>query len=302
MGLAALEQYAIAPVRVRVVFHENNTTLCVWAQDGGKYALRISRPNKMGHDVLREEVKCVDALSKTAVAAAGIVRNRRGRRITRVGAPGVPEKRDCVLFDWLRGSQLAERMTTDNCRRWGELSARLHESGRQLDLQLPVLDDVYDGVAETLFNPEHHALIKPDVQLDLRALRDSARRVLRSLKDRTVIHGDLHPWNIKIDRGHLRPIDFEYIRHAHPLQDVAISLYYLDRLTKKARDRHAFIDGYTSVAGWPERQDGQLATLIAARGLLLLNEVLATPDPHIRAFAPRVLRQTKRLIKRAQTR
>jgi len=291
-----LSQYDLEIARVRFVYHENNTTFCVWDADGGKYALRICRPKTEGHDVLAAEVKVVDALSRTAVGAAAVVRTRTGRRVSRASADGVPEARSCVLFHWLRGSTLSERITAATCQQWGTLAATMHRESRQLRVALPEMDDVYDGIPEVLFDPAHRPVVGEDLARGLRRLRDRTRRILRRLDDRTIIHGDLHPWNVKVDRGRLRPFDFEYVRRAHPLQDVAISLYYLSRISKKASLRKAFIDGYRDVAGWPTQWDRDVDTLIASRGLLLLNECLHSDDPHVRKFAPKTARRLRRAL------
>lgn len=43
----------------------------------------------------------------------------------------------------------------------------------------------------------------------------------------SVIHSDLHQWNIRSYYGSLSPIDFEDIMWGWPIQDIGNSLYYL---------------------------------------------------------------------------
>jgi hypothetical protein len=40
----------------------------------------------------------------------------------------------------------------------------------------------------------------------------------------------------------------------------------------------AFRAGYETVAGWPERRAGQIATFMVGRALVLANDLLITPE------------------------
>lgn len=305
---AALARYPVEPVSMRLVFCEANATFAVTTRAGDRHALRVGPPHTGGIDALRAEVDVVHWLSSTDVPVPSIVPARDGERVVEVEVPGVPGSRRCVLFGWLPGPMLADRLGPDVVVAWGALLARLHERGRGFipgpGVTLPVADDVFDGVPEVLFGREHRATLSPGLRRDMRRLRDRARGILRALGTLppTILHGDLHPWNIKLHRGVLRPYDFEYVRRGHPLQDVAISLYYLHRVDEEGRFAPAFVDGYRRVAPWPEPRRGQLATLVAARGLLLLNECLASPDPHVRAHAPALARRLPETIARARER
>jgi hypothetical protein len=48
-----------------------------------------------------------------------------------------------------------------------------------------------------------------------------------------------------------------------------------------------FRDGYESVADWPEREPGEVATFLAGRALVLANSVLIAPE--YAAEAPGIL-------------
>ena len=46
-----------------------------------------------------------------------------------VSTEGVPDARSCVLFEWVRGRRLRERLRADLVRKFGELTAVVHEHG-----------------------------------------------------------------------------------------------------------------------------------------------------------------------------
>lgn len=74
----------------------------------------------------------------------------------------------------------------------------------------------------------------------------------------------------------------------HPVQDVATTVYYLrvrDLEHDDTRLEDAYRRGYETVAPWPAASPAQLDALVARRGLLLANTVLASPDPAERAQA-----------------
>ena len=81
-------------------------------------------------------------------------------------APGAPEPHDCVLFRWIPGPALADRLTLENVRRLGVLSARLHAhaAGFRPPPALPVrtLDQFPGrGEREVLFSHEHPLFLPP---------------------------------------------------------------------------------------------------------------------------------------------
>lgn len=87
--------------------------------------------------------------------------------------------------------------------------------------------------------------------------------------------------------------DFEDVAWGHPVQDVAITLYYEQRDPRYADLRAAFRDGYETVARWPERDAGEIDHFIAARTLMFVNFVLniaGDPEEFYSAAFPRLER------------
>jgi Ser/Thr protein kinase RdoA (MazF antagonist) len=113
-----------------------------------------------------------------------------------------------------------------------------------------------------------------------------------------VLHNDLHHWNVKIYRGKAYALDFEDLMWGHPVQDIAVALYYYFGYENYAALRDAFQRGYTSICPWPEVAPGEIDTFIAGRGLTLANYVLEDADPDWRAMAPEFVERVEGRLRR----
>ena len=92
-----------------------------------------------------------------------------------------------------------------------------------------------------------------------------------------MIHGDMHGWNVKLNRGRVAVFDFEDMVWGWPIQDIGVALYYYWRRDDFDELVAAFRTGYESVAPWPDR-GGELWTVIIARTLLMANDVIVQPE------------------------
>jgi Ser/Thr protein kinase RdoA (MazF antagonist) len=200
------------------------------------------------------------------------------------------DRYDCVLFAWLPGVELSERVTPENLRRLGALSARLHEHAAAFqpppDLPVRTLHELIGrGEREVLFSHAHPPFLPPPRRAVFEQVAARFRREVDALyadpAGRRVIHADLIPENVKVHRGRLRPLDFYEAIWGYPVQDVALSFYdlrfFVDcRPHGYAALRDAFADGYTTRLPWPERRGGQVDLLVAGRRLRKANWVLFT--------------------------
>ncbi len=114
-----------------------------------------------------------------------------------------------------------------------------------------------------------------------------------------IIHGDLHQWNVRYSRGVLSPIDFEDLMWGWPVEDIAVTLYYLQDRPDYPQLLEAFIQGYQRVCPWPELTAGEINALIAARGIGLLNFALQNqglPDLDVPGFISRLEMRLHKLL------
>jgi Ser/Thr protein kinase RdoA (MazF antagonist) len=304
MAVAALQEYDLAVKRVRLVTNSFNGIFRVDTLDARKYILRVCLPEG-GHSLeeIHSEMMWLAALRRdTDLGVPQPLAARGGRLVTTVAVAGVPEPRHCVVFGWVPGPDVADRLTLDNVRKMGELAARLHDHAgafappegfwlRTKDRVFPYGEPVvlFEDAFHDLFPPERHEVFTAAVERVQAALD----RLYGGQGGPRVIHNDLHQWNVKVFRGRVYALDFEDLMWGHPVQDIAVTLYYFHGHEDYPALREAFRRGYESRREWPERVPGEIDTFIAGRGLTLANFILQDPNPDWRRQAPAFIERTE---------
>ena len=281
LAQAALEHYDLGPTQVRLI---SNGWNCVFRVDtaSGPCVIRITRPIPGADDrSVRSEVEFMSELAAhTELAVPAVVRNREGALVTPAQADGVPEPRECVVFGWLGGPDLAARRSPASWAKLGELMATMHRFAEDwtpspafhvtdYDSCIPYGEPlvVFEAGRTALYGLED--LLREAVELTNQRIAALAREV-----PPIVLHGDLHQWNVKIKRGVLSPFDFEDLLTGAPILDVATSLYYVRHDDDYAELARAFKAGYERQRPWVERGPGEMERLMFARAIDLLNAVL----------------------------
>ena len=248
----------------------------------GPYVIRVSRPIPgAAQRSVASEVEFMTALaSGTDVAVPPVMRNRDGELVTVATAEGVPEPRECVVFGWIGGPDLAERRSPETWAKLGELMATMHVFAETWEPTAGFCVADYDscipyGEPLVVFEPgrlEFHGL-----ESLLREATDATNERISTLRremPQIVLHGDLHQWNVKIKRGVLAPFDFEDLLTGAPVLDIATSLFYVHGDPDYLELARAFKSGYERRRSWPEREHGEMERLMFASSLDLLNAVL----------------------------
>jgi Ser/Thr protein kinase RdoA (MazF antagonist) len=302
--MAALEYYDLEVARVRLLSNDFNGIFRVDTADGQKHILRVCLPEG-GHGLreIRSEMMWLAALRRdTALGVPQPLATREGEWVTTLEIDGVPGPRHCVVFGWVPGPDLAEKLTLGNLRKLGELAALLHDHAATFTppggFWLKTADSIFPfGEPVVLFDEAYRSLLPPERLEIFRQASQRAEAVLdRLYADRSglrVIHNDLHQWNVKVYRGKLYALDFEDLMWGFPMQDIAITLFYLKDHEAYPALREAFAQGYTSRSPWPECYSGEIEALVAGRGLNLANFVLQDPNPEWQQAAPAFLERTE---------
>ena len=314
-AMAALDAYDLDVARVRLVTNETNGIFRVDGTDGRRFVLRVGRGGTIGHTPteVRSETEWLGALARdTDLRVPAPVANRDGEAVTRVEVSGVPGARDCVLFHWVPGRQLDDDLRPDTMAAYGALAASLHEHAATFRPSPEFGVVRYDRVFPfdqpvILFDPTRTSFVT-DAQRDVfRAGAEVVARAIESLRagePARVLHGDLHRWNVLVDRrsGGAAPavaaIDFEDLCWGWPVQDLAIALYYLHEEPTYPEILAAFRAGYESVRPWPDVTGAEIATFIAGRAIVLANDVELLEDPEVRAEAPAYMARFERRVRR----
>jgi Ser/Thr protein kinase RdoA (MazF antagonist) len=149
---------------------------------------------------------------------------------------------------------------------------------------LPRFDDPLFGDDDRITGDDHSPLLtQADTDLLARVLAATRRAYAAMFADATPVplHADLHQWNAKWWRGRLSIFDFDDSGFGIPLQDLAITAYYVRRVDP-ALER-ALHEGYATMRPLPDVTCAEYEANLASRNLLLLNDVLATNNAETRA-------------------
>lgn len=304
LAFDALDMYDIDVYRVvRIADHLNNLYR-VDTVDGQRFALRISNPTWRSELELRSEISWLLALdAETDIGAHVPIPNRSGDFITTVRRPGVPEPRRSVLFSWIPGVDLVRRLTARNVQEMGRLAATLHAHGSSFEPDRPFTDRKLDrlfprGEQVVLDDPAFGHLFADGQREVFDRAREMAEAELARLYHGParpiIVHGDLHHENVKVDAGKLRPVDFEDIVWAYPVQDIALTYFDFRYFAPEGAPGYEeltawFEQGYRQVSVWPVKGAEQIDILHVARQFWVANWVLLNDAPiHHQPFIDRL--------------
>lgn len=304
LAFAALAQYDLPVRAVRLISYHFNAIFRVDTGDRRRFVLRINIPGIRSPGNILAEMEWLAALTRdTDLVVPEPLRNRAGELVTTVGAAGVPELRHCVVFGWVPGRDLHHAITPENYRKLGMFSARLHDHAESWTPTVRLELGAYDRVL--LF--ETKTLVWESLGEDegmpagrIRVFRQAYRKANRMLSDLyassgplSILHADLHQGNLRLFRGGMHALDFDDCLLGYFVQDVGITFYYAQGHPDYPELQNAYRTGYESVRPWPETAPGQVAGMVAARGLLLSQFLFDGANPAFRAMLPSFLERAE---------
>lgn len=171
------------------------------------------------------------------------------------------------VADWVRGLEAYG----DLQRAWSERGSTLIEIGVPIR-SLGALADAVPGMAD-------HPLTSPHLTDADRAAWHAAtpsliaacRRLDALGPPATLVHGDLHPWNIVVQDGRYRVIDWPGAALGHPFVDLALYLFQMDDHDTRRHLRDAYLIGWSGVIdGAALAEAGELALTVGCLDQALL--------------------------------
>ena len=293
LALEALARYNLVVRRCTLVNRSFNTIFRVDAADGTRAALRVGPSHRIHADGTElAEANWLDSLRDDGhVVVPLVIAASDGSVAVVASSRGVPEPRSCVLFGWVPGRPMSERITLERARALGTLSALLH---RHAAAHTPaVAPDVLVG-DHVLYWRDQDRLA--ELEPTYGALLADAAELVQQTLDRLwrnpphpahLVHGDLVPSNVMVSGRETVVIDFQDLFWGFEVQDVAITIASLARSAGGRELVDAFRDGYEIERGWPATDADTLATLVAGRYLHQLNLGLNLRKPGLEAFIAR---------------
>ncbi|MBM4202963.1 MAG: hypothetical protein FJ194_02275 [Gammaproteobacteria bacterium] len=303
-GLAwrALEQWNLTVDHMSPAGSGENTVFLLHGSTGPAHVLRIHRPGYHTPAELRSEVEWMTALHDAGISVPRPVRTLHGATHAEVLLPGADldapattiRSRQVGIIEWLPGKMLGEVIEDaaapadilNGFRSLGQLIARMHtqaENWQQPEtFTRPVLD------AEALMGDSPHwgsfwtmPLLDPDEKaLFLRAkarLREELRVLDRS-QGFSLIHADLHAWNVLMEGDRISVIDFDDAAFGWHAFDLAVALYPFIEDPRLTDFRTAITEGYRLSHDLPPEREKQIDLFLVVRSLMVLGWMWARPD------------------------
>lgn len=290
VAVDAAEAFGLSVARLEPLLHAYNTTFEVHTTDGTRLAMRVgtNSPSTPAH--LASQQTWVHAIrTQTEVLVPEAIAAPDGRFVLPLPCPEMGRDLLVVLNSWLEGPDVG-LLTVEQARELGRVTAILHEhaagwSGSST-LALPTYADPLFGDRDVLTGAADE--IPGGAATVAEALR-RCRSAFAALAEvpRLPLHADLHGSNLKWHEGRLAVFDFDDCGHGPAVLDLAIATFYLR--VRPGSDAEgtsaALLEGYAGRRPLPAGVDEHLDALMAARQLLLANDLLGTSTASLRAGA-----------------
>jgi Ser/Thr protein kinase RdoA (MazF antagonist) len=291
--------FGIAPVGLELARHAFNTTFRVDAGDGRRVAVRVNTNSVSTPAHIAAQHAWMRSLAdETDLRLPVPLRTPTGADVVLVPFSG----RDLpvVVASWLEGAEVGE-CDPVQAAALGAAMATLHAHARTWSMpaggHLSAFDEPLLGDEDRLHDAFRHR--PQDLALVEWALRRcrGAMSAAQHLERPVVVHGDLHGANLLWDDERLAVLDFDDCGFATPAFDLAVATFYLRGADPEVEA--ALRAGYREVGELPV-EDGALdfEGLVAARQLLLANDLLASRTAELREMAlPYLDRTVERLAR-----
>lgn len=288
-ALEALRQYPIEVASLRLLNHGFNTTFRVDTVDGRRFSLRMNVNSRRTDAFIGAEMAWLAALSAEADLWVPTPQlSRDGALLVHVESADLQRSLPAALFEWLPGPDLGDEATPAQIRAVGRATAALHAHGERWSpppgTELPAIDTILMDVPHVL-GDDHPLLSTADHELLDTAFEHIQQHydAMFANAQRQPLHADLHVWNLKWYRGRLSVFDFDDSGIGVPVQDLAISAYYL---RDNAEQETVLLEGYQEVRSLPSFSSEQFEAMVASRNLILLNDVITTTNAEFLAMLP----------------
>jgi Ser/Thr protein kinase RdoA (MazF antagonist) len=305
-ALEILERYGLQNPKLKLLSHGYNTFYRVDV-NGQKFALRLGVNSLRSFENVSAELAWLNALSReTDLTVPKTVATKDGNLIVNLELDGISRAIHCVLFSWLFGSDvLEEDLSSQLVERFGRVTAQLHNHASSFklpaDCKLFEMRNVIFTEKNSLWDNTHPEWL-PKERLEIfKEVYARVQKVLDQIYSSDtppmILHADLHEGNFKQNRKRLTLFDFDDCALGYPVQDFAVTFYSLSNENDYDQNRAAFKHGYSSLRPWLLEYDSVIEALIAARALVLANDVLQSLNPEWHKIAPRFFERSEKRLR-----
>lgn len=291
-----LGAHGIHEGKLRLLNHDFNTTFRVDCPEG-RFALRINLNSPRTVREVGAEAAWVAALhADTDLVLPHPHLTENGETVVATSVKGVDRELAAVVYSWLDGPNLGERMTVHQARAMGQTIAALHAHGEYW--QPPSDTRVFRINSIMMDLPDRRDDIAEIDESSANTIEDAHQMMAETLApvfsaETHVIHADVHMWNAKWHADQISIFDFDDCGIGVPLQDLGISAFYLRSMP---RHEAALLAGYAECRPLPDHTAEQFEALLASRNLVLLHDVVGTVTAGYDDFAPVYVKRTARRL------
>jgi len=276
----ALGHYGCHPAAtVRLLNVSENATYLIEDPDQGLSVLRVHRLGYHTGTEIESELAWMDALrAEAGVRTPRVLPAPDGRRVMTITDPASGERRDCVRFEYLPGSEPAGH-DTGHFAELGEITARMHQHARQWARPAWFTRFDWDYAAAFGAQPrwgrwqdgigvgpgEREVLGRLDATLAARLAAFGAGPERYGL-----VHADTRLANLIVDDGTVSVIDFDDSGFSWFLYDVGTSVSFFEHEPQVPALIDSWLTGYRRVLSLHAADEAEIWTFILFRRLLLV--------------------------------
>jgi Ser/Thr protein kinase RdoA (MazF antagonist) len=277
----ALAAYRCHPgTAVRLLSLSENATYLVTDPDAGPSVLRVHRLGYHTEARIASELAWMDALrAEAGVRTPRVLATPDGRRVVTVADDSRGERRCCVRFEFLPGTEPADD-SVEHFAELGEITARMHRHARQW--ARPAGFTRFHWGYDAAFGSEARWGRWQDgigVGAEERQVLGRLDAALRSRlaafgtgPDRYgLIHADTRLANLLVDDGgRVSVIDFDDCGFGWYLYDAGTSVSFFEHEPQVPALIDGWLAGYRRIRGLPAPAEAEIWTFILFRRLLLV--------------------------------
>lgn len=273
-----------------------NASFKVTTKNDQIYAFRININSKKKAEELAAEAQWLERIAHLDSLEAPVpLQTRSGEFFTSVWSDLLEKDLLCLAYAFIEGTIPGEDPTNNDYRDIGRNMAHLHQSSLSW---IPEGNAAMPKINSTFMSSRSNfpdSRIQPNLSRMIDELVIETENVHRRLSSENTLqplHADLHPFNVvKKPNGVQAVIDFDDCGIGFPLQDFAISTFYLRGETSH---EDSLFEGYADVLPLPEFNQQDFELLLIARQLVLLSDLLKVQTAEEREFVPKYLEYTEK--------
>ena len=291
----ALVAWDFQATQIEHIATSENTVFRVDADDGGTYALRIHRPGYHTLSELNAELQWTEALNEAGVDVPKPQLTQEGLGYATVSIPNTDEIRHVGIVEWIDGVPLAKVMKeTDDQQtligyydQLGQITAQIHNQAVNWQIPKGFQRHAFDADgfmgAAPFWGPfwEVPQLTDAERKLILQT-RSAIHRTLseygKQKETYSLIHADLHAYNLLVSDNRLYAIDFDDSGFGWHQYDMAVALYNTQDEPNFEAIRDTFISSYRSLRVIEDSAIELLPMFLLIRPLALLGWLYERPE------------------------